>query len=120
MRQPWLTGTLSDVGAGIEVDHPYEALVEHEHNPQGFRVRIQGLQKERTCEVCFCQAPAAVPFEDVEMGPVIGKGSFGYVCRAVYQNKVVAIKVGADKYTISNSIRAWFECVSAWLLLAPV
>ena len=36
-----------------------------------------------------------VPFEDVTMGPIIGKGSFGSVFKAVHENaRIVAIKVG--------------------------
>lgn len=34
-----------------------------------------------------------VPFEGVDIGPIIGKGSFGSVFKAAYQNKIVAIKV---------------------------
>lgn len=34
-----------------------------------------------------------VPFEGVEMGPIIGKGSFGSVFKAIFFNRIVAIKV---------------------------
>ena len=34
-----------------------------------------------------------VPFEGVEMGPIIGKGSFGSVFKATWSGRVVAIKV---------------------------
>lgn len=34
-----------------------------------------------------------VPFEGAELGPIIGKGSFGSVFRAVWGGKIVAIKV---------------------------
>lgn len=34
-----------------------------------------------------------VPFEDLEVGPVIGRGSFGSVFRAVWSSKIVAVKV---------------------------
>lgn len=36
---------------------------------------------------------AAVPFEGAEMGPILGKGSFGSVYRATWGGKIVAIKV---------------------------
>jgi hypothetical protein len=37
-----------------------------------------------------------VPFEGVEMGPMIGKGSFGSVFKAVWGDRMVAIKVRAE------------------------
>lgn len=36
---------------------------------------------------------ALLPFEGVELGPIIGKGSFGSVYRAVWAGKIVALKV---------------------------
>ena len=49
-----------------------------------------------------------VPFEGVEMGPIIGKGSFGSVYRALWSNRVIAIKVGqrfssCPKSTVSGA-----------------
>lgn len=34
-----------------------------------------------------------IPFDGVEMGPIIGKGSFGSVFKATWSGRVVAIKV---------------------------
>lgn len=33
------------------------------------------------------------PFPAVEMGPIIGKGSFGYVCKGMLGLQMVAVKV---------------------------
>ena len=34
-----------------------------------------------------------IPFEGVELGPIIGKGSFGSVFKATWSGRIVAIKV---------------------------
>ena len=39
-------------------------------------------------------ASDAKPFPAVEMGPIIGKGSFGYVCKGMLGSIIVAVKVG--------------------------
>ena len=50
-----------------------------------------------------------VPFDGVEMGPIIGKGSFGSVYRAVWSSRLVAIKVGqrfssCQEHRVSSSM----------------
>ena len=42
-----------------------------------------------------------VPFDEVELGPIIGKGSFGSVFRAVWSGKIVAIKVRQTSFLCS-------------------
>ena len=48
-----------------------------------------------------------VPFDGVEMGPIIGKGSFGSVYRAVWSSRVVAIKVRQRFYSCPNDTVPW-------------
>ena len=37
--------------------------------------------------------PDALPFEGLELGPLVGRGSFGRVYRGRWQDKTVAVKV---------------------------
>lgn len=37
--------------------------------------------------------PDELPFPALELGPVIGKGSFGYVCKGALGYMIVAVKV---------------------------
>lgn len=37
--------------------------------------------------------PDALPFEGLELGPLVGRGSFGRVYRGRWQDKIVAVKV---------------------------
>ena len=43
--------------------------------------------------------PDALPFEGLELGPLVGRGSFGRVYRGRWQDKTVAVKVRARRTT---------------------
>ena len=36
------------------------------------------------------------PFDDLQMGPLLGQGSFGKVYRAIWNGAPVAVKVGPE------------------------
>ena len=48
------------------------------------------------------QIPAAedLPFPGLELGPVIGKGSFGYVCRGALGYLICAVKVPSLNFMV--------------------
>ena len=47
------------------------------------------------CRIEPSNAKDLTPFQDVRLGPLVGKGSFGKVYRGIRNNKIVAIKVSA-------------------------
>lgn len=42
--------------------------------------------------------PEELPFPALELGPVIGKGSFGYVCKGLLGHVIVAVKVSDNTH----------------------
>ena len=44
------------------------------------------------------------PFQDVRLGPLVGKGSFGKVYRGIWDNVIVAIKVSLLQVGMTNML----------------
>jgi serine/threonine protein kinase len=56
------------------------------------------------------------PFQDVRLGPLVGKGSFGKVYRGIWDNVIVAIKVSLLQMSMINMLllmRITFELCAA-------
>lgn len=45
------------------------------------------------CRIGPSNTKHLTPFQDVRLGPLVGKGSFGKVYRGIWDNTIVAIKV---------------------------
>ena len=45
------------------------------------------------CSIEPTNAKELTPFQDVRLGPLVGKGSFGKVYRGIWDHMIVAIKV---------------------------
>ncbi len=57
--------------------------------PNGFAV-MQAMALRRN------MPPVKVPIEGLQLGPLLGKGSFGRVYRGRFHDRPVAVKVGQD------------------------
>ena len=49
-------------------------------------------------------AKGLTPFQDVRLGPLVGKGSFGKVYRGIWDNVIVAIKVSLLQVGMTNML----------------